>query len=508
MKAKRFISLVMALCLAVSLGVTASAQETSAPTINLMVDGKLVKFYDGQVTTNSGRTIVPYRDLIAALGGTFSTDNATKVVTVTFNDVVVSFSADSDVYTVKKGDKTTEIKSDMKPTYIGDVLYVPVRSFTKALGLNVSWDGINRTVVIVNTKKLGAELDKKYNVLNKLMVLTLDPEKVYKTTGTVKQTTTVNTDGKDDTMIGIGTADALSKNADMVMTMEYKFDFGAIATDSSMTDADRAMLSAMENMKLKMIYNSQEETIYVNLDKLGTLMGDLADMKIKDTDWFKLDFSEYADMCPEPEKIHKLLQGDISWLTMGNIIDMILNQPNIYNTDSYELISFCLDVVEPLMSDKAFKNTGTATNPKYTYTLTDEIVVKALADAGTKHPTFKALTSSLDISSMLDFNYDMAINVTGKYSYEVKATLNYKFDLSALGVGVITSKMLMDFKIPGSGTMSEDTDMDMDGVKGNSSMDGSFEIKESKDTLQLTPPTGAKIIDLNEMIGAVLSSLN
>jgi hypothetical protein len=94
-----------------------------------------------------GRTMLPIRALIEALGGTVEWDPSLRSIRITLGARVVVLSVGK--YTADVDGRT--VKLDVPPTIRNGRTLVPLRFVAESLGLTVSWDDATRTVTIIKT---------------------------------------------------------------------------------------------------------------------------------------------------------------------------------------------------------------------------------------------------------------------------------------------------------------------------------------------------------------------
>lgn len=96
-----------------------------------------------------GRTLVPVKAIMDAVGGTLAWDGAEKRVTIGYNGTTVELWIGSNATMVNGTAGTT----DVAPQIINDRTMLPIGFISKSLGLNISWQPDTRQVLI----KTGAE---------------------------------------------------------------------------------------------------------------------------------------------------------------------------------------------------------------------------------------------------------------------------------------------------------------------------------------------------------------
>lgn len=143
--------------------------------INVMVNGRCVAFPDAIPEVTNGRTMMPLRPMMEALGVVViyrGEDVICKMgdVALTFtygsNEVIVDYTE-----YVDGGDEFIAdiITMDCAPYIKDDRTYVPVRFISEALGYRVDWDEDYNTAVITDVKTLAEEIDGGFTCYNRLM---------------------------------------------------------------------------------------------------------------------------------------------------------------------------------------------------------------------------------------------------------------------------------------------------------------------------------------------------
>lgn len=145
--------------------------------VGVMVDGVYVKFPDAAPEVTGGRTMVPVRALVEALGGEVEYQAGAGGDTIRFvidgyayefatgsTTVKVSPTADDDKDTPQPDD----IQMDCAPYIKGGRTYVPIRFISEALGYEVGWDSYYETAILVDREALADKIDEKSTILNKI----------------------------------------------------------------------------------------------------------------------------------------------------------------------------------------------------------------------------------------------------------------------------------------------------------------------------------------------------
>ena len=99
-----------------------------------------------------GRTVVPIRAIVEALGGTIEWDGAERKVTINFNGTVIELWIDKPQARVNGEMKWIDPNNhDVKPIIINSRTMLPLRFVAENLGCTVNWDAATRTITITYT---------------------------------------------------------------------------------------------------------------------------------------------------------------------------------------------------------------------------------------------------------------------------------------------------------------------------------------------------------------------
>ena len=99
-----------------------------------------------------GRTVVPIRAIVEALGGTIEWDGTERKVTINFNGTVIELWIDKPQARVNGEMKWIDPNNhDVKPIIINSRTMLPLRFVAESLGCTVQWDAATRTITITYT---------------------------------------------------------------------------------------------------------------------------------------------------------------------------------------------------------------------------------------------------------------------------------------------------------------------------------------------------------------------
>lgn len=119
----------------------------------MTVDGENAEIDPGRDTVpvvENGRTLVPIRAIIEALGGIVGWDGEKQEVTLTYKDDVIKLVINSNEAYLN-GEKTI---LDVSPKTINERTMLPIRYIAESFKFDVEWDGETSTVTVKsNTSK-------------------------------------------------------------------------------------------------------------------------------------------------------------------------------------------------------------------------------------------------------------------------------------------------------------------------------------------------------------------
>lgn len=136
---KKIISMLLVICLMLSVNITTFASDT----IYVTLDGSYIEF-DVKPQIINGRTMVPIRAIFEKMGATVEWDGNTSSAICTKGDTVVKMTVNSmDMYI-----NNQVTKMDISPVVIDGRTLAPARYVAEAFGADVQWSQKNNTVVI------------------------------------------------------------------------------------------------------------------------------------------------------------------------------------------------------------------------------------------------------------------------------------------------------------------------------------------------------------------------
>ena len=112
--------------------------------VKVLIDGEAVVFTNGQPQSVAGRTLVPYRAIIEALGGSAEWSKELRKITARKDNTVIELTIDE-----KIGKKNgAEIQMDVAPVIRNGSTLVPLRFVAESLDAKVNFDKGANTISI------------------------------------------------------------------------------------------------------------------------------------------------------------------------------------------------------------------------------------------------------------------------------------------------------------------------------------------------------------------------
>lgn len=117
-------------------------------------DGKKEITLDVSPLIDSGRTLIPLRGLLEAMGAEVAWNGDEEKITVTKGETVIELQNMNNLVYVKKSEfgnvKTVRYTLDVPPKIMDSRTFIPIRFVSEHLGYAVSWDGEKSEIKITN----------------------------------------------------------------------------------------------------------------------------------------------------------------------------------------------------------------------------------------------------------------------------------------------------------------------------------------------------------------------
>jgi hypothetical protein len=493
---RRFIIpiLIMALLLGGSFsafaGTTTSLGTATNPAaIKVQYNGENIIFKDAVPKIINGRTMVPFRQILEEMGAVVSYDLVSKIVSVSKDQLKMSFKIGGNEITLIDGGKTNIIHMDVAPFVDPKTFrtYVSARFMAESLGYSVGWDDSAKAVIINDFEALFANANEDFSILNMLIVSEIDLNKTYHMTGDFNTDIKTYFTGTEIPLQISGNIDSLQKKANAQVELNFATDLEEYINSlpkeqNSITEAQIEML---KNINIKMKLNGDQGILYVNAPILATF-----DSTIDEKTWLKMDIDKYySDMGIDYEGLMKTSNSDMS---IEKLLSSYVTSNSSTDVDTYNNAKTMYAFLKNLVGDDAFNQSNTGTTRSYSLKLNPLAVTKALAKTALTEG-FTLLDSDLaqikESLDSVDFNFDILINATNNKlsSYKLAGDLNYQ-------------EIKANFKLNGT-QMSSNMEIGViakDMLEINMTWNSLLE--EATQIVNLNLPAVSKIIDYTNMI--------
>lgn len=111
--------------------------------VSVILNGEKLSFDQPPVIVD-GRTLVPIRTVVEAMGGTVAWDDTTKTATLTYGRHIITLTVNSTTAYLDGQANTL----DVAPQIIGDRTLMPIRFIAERFGFTADWDNNSRSVII------------------------------------------------------------------------------------------------------------------------------------------------------------------------------------------------------------------------------------------------------------------------------------------------------------------------------------------------------------------------
>lgn len=394
---KKIVAATIILTLVLSGTMTAFAADGSG--IAVQYNGKNLVLADAAKNIN-GRIMLPFREVLEAIGANVSYDTQTKKITAKTADREISFSAGKAEVSITQDGAAKSVKMDVAP-YVeksSSRTYVPVRFIAESLGYSVGWDSVNKTVVIIDPDTLFANADTDFSIISKLMKSDLDLEKAYATTGKFNMdfTTYASPDaiipGMNFNVAGTLSGVQQKSNADLVMNMALNFD----KMLSTLSAEDKAMIEPMlasfKNAEMKIKMNGETGESYMNSSLFSAM-----DPTAGTNTWYKMNvYDTYEQMGIDLKSLTGMNYNNVK---LSEMLSASMSSTQYMSDTTYQDAKIMYSFMKNLMGDDAFAKKTSGTTSTYTLNIDQTAVLAALAKTALSEGVSQ---SELDMTDMGD----------------------------------------------------------------------------------------------------------
>ena len=132
--------------------------------VNVLLNGRCIAFTDAVPDSRDGRTMVPLRAALEAMGATVNYDRASGSAIVTGEKVSFTHRIGSDTIVLSDG---TTVQMDVA-SYVtsAERTMVPVRFFSQVLGYDVFWDNDYKMVFLLDRESMVRDVNENCTIVN------------------------------------------------------------------------------------------------------------------------------------------------------------------------------------------------------------------------------------------------------------------------------------------------------------------------------------------------------
>lgn len=349
--------LMITLILAMVFSGTISSFGGSAGTageVKVQLNGENFAFTNAAAKIVSGKTMVPFRQILEALGATVAYDSSAKTVSAKTADTEIIFAVGvTDITVVENGIKSIKTM-DVAPFIDGTTqsTYVPVRFFAESLGYCVGWDAQEKTVILIDPASLFATADEDFSILAKLIRTDLDYEQAYETSGSFDMevsaypTAESAFSGMDVSVEGDISGIQQKSNADL--TMRFSVDTDKMMDSVPPEDAESTapILDLLKNVTMNIKMDGETGTTYMHSGIFS-----LMNPEVAENTWFKMNaFEPYEDMGINRKAFTRLGYSDVH---LSELLTLAISSPD--DISLYENIKTGYAFAKKLIGDEAFQ---------------------------------------------------------------------------------------------------------------------------------------------------------
>lgn len=489
---KKILKKVFAITLIITLTLTLSGNMTSfaaSKEIKVQYNGENIVFTDAVPKVVDGRTVVPFRQILEAMGSKVSYDKKTKVITAKTEDRELSFKVGGTDLTINENGEKEVQKMDVSPFVdkSSNRTYVPVRFIAESMGYSVGWDNAEKTAIIINPASILGDIDKDFSIIGKLLQSDLDLQKSYESKGkfdvNVVSTSTeeLPTPGLDISVKG--EMEGIQNNLDADMNIKLSINADNMLKDLSAEDKFivLALIENFKNIDMKVKMDGDTGSTYIQSGLFSKL-----DPTVEENTWFKMNiYDQYEDMGIDLKEMMNLNSQKIS---LSDVFEM-MSYMEISDVSTYQDIKNTYDLFKSIIGDEAFTKKTSSSINTYTLDINYTKIMAALAKTALTNGISK---DSLDMGEAKDFLESGDFNI----NLEIKEKNDKLYNYTLKGAGKIEDTGSIKINITGdqkNAVMDMNFDM-KDAMKIELKMES--HISETNKTPNVELPKDAKVIEM------------
>ena len=376
---------------------------------NVLLNDKCIAFTDAAPEARNGRTMVPLRATLEAMGAQVDYDQATRSALVTGEKASFTHVIGSDVITRADG---STVKMDVR-SYVtpSNRTMVPVRFFSQVLGYDVFWDNGYRMAFLLDEETFAEKVDSRLTILNGYLAgnaKRFDASRNYKEdmtlSGTVKVIDSIKGDrsypysGKASVLLGKDGM-SMSLSADLSDLAEY---FESLAGEP-LPEAYRA---AFIKPELEAVFSDK---LYFRSPLFDALMAKVDGTQAVSGAWYA------TDAVMSFGALRASMYGGNEDYTVGKALYAAMKQGDANGFyESWSGTEQLAAAAVELFGDETFTKSGSG----YKWHFDKETLASLLMEAGMDAETVPGFIAGIGIDEL---SIDMTIRSDG--SAEVKCVL-------------------------------------------------------------------------------------
>ena len=465
--------------------------------INVSVNGEWLTLDGVQPWAMDGRTMVPVRPFLEALGATV--DYSGTVVTAQLaNGDSLELTLGSTTLTRVSGDRIDKIEMDVPMVASAGRTYIPARFAGEAVGMTVEWDDYYQAAYFTDWDSIAAQIDENFSILNTILALDgdrWDPEQTYRVKELVSGSMTLygETEAENGTAAMSLAVDGLVRGGQADLDMKLDLDLGELKelVTASMLEEDTAALDLLSDFEMEVRGDLGLGTLYMTGNKLGDIPGST----VGSGEWLALDLGQSIDVAALVEALEAAQSEP---LTVG---DLLAAGPRENGTGWYWTppCTQVLDKAQKLalfLGDDCF--TVSTSGSTTTYTL--KVDTLSLAD---KLSGLTDEDETGELSLLLDYlKGDLKVDCTGTIKVRDNKLVDMDVRFTVKLPASVTAGMPVDitFAVSGDSTGAECTLTAKAAYGGKLELKAEASVEKTSGTPAATPPEGAVIHTQDEYL--------
>lgn len=392
--------------------------------VNVLLGDRCIAFTDAVPEVKNGRTMVPLRAALEAMGARIEFDQATKTAIVTGEKASFTHVVGSDVITRADG---STVKMDVH-SYVtpSNRTMVPVRFFSQVLGYDVFWDNGYRMVFLLDEETFAEKVDSRLTILNGYLAgnaKRFDASKNYKEdvtlSGTVKVIDSIKGDrsypysGKASVLMG-GEGMSMSVSADLGDLAELLEGLGG-----KLPEAYRALTVKPE---LEAIFSDK---LYFKSPLFDALTAKVDGTQAVSGAWYAADAAmSFADL-------RASMYGSGESYTVGGLLyaSMMQGEANSFFT-SWNSTTQLASAAAELLGDDTFTKSGSSYKWHFGKAELAKLITEMYGEAYAAEVMKEESIEELDIDLTLRSDGGVELKYTASTSVNEEAALRIDYTLA------------------------------------------------------------------------------